>query len=1076
MWTSAQVLRWRPAVPRSIEINAPTGAWHSGRAHDVLDFADGSLLVGTEAGGVWWVSKGGDARALSDTWNDPDIVAVERGPDSQFHVYVATTVELKENRAPTLDNWQQASAYPPGCTPRDLAVLRGSRRLFLACTNGLWVANIPLPGAPRVYAWTQATGTGAGNDIASIAVKPTGFAWGTTESPTSDLLNANTSIVAVSRSPIHRDIFWIAPSGDIRTTYHQLGGTWTGHTFSITAPGTAHPNSTIAAVARGENHIDVFFMGPLGEVKTTWWDAADGNWQAHTYTIFPAGSATIGSDISVIARTPTTLDLFYVGSAGKVMHTAWPSARTWSAPVDIAAGIPIAATSSIAVSSRSPDVLNVFWISPGGEVRTNWWQQGNTSSWRNQYTLPSAGPAAPGGGIEAVGRDADKLDVVWVAQDGALMTTYWNRADAAHWNGHAYALSQPGVAALVGNVTLISRNPHQLDLFWRGADGSLRTSYWNGTNSGSFASQSYTLIASGVRNLSASSAFDEELTFYAVATDGRVTAQQWKHNDGLVLAGQFNSSAQPILKGTFASGSLTLAAEPLSGGDGQYAVTRIALSKYGRAAYAVVANPVGLPNNGGLPPKYVFRKPDLASTDAWSAQPIGVTNTPPEACTSLATCAGGQGSSRNGTIAVSPVDDNRVYVGWVGRFGSINGGATWQSISNEHLHDDVVRIVFADYDRTGRTAVFASDGGVAATFDGTNYFSRYNESLASLECYTTDGARQFDGSMSASYQVNNLIGAGLQDNGNVWAIHGTKWRKFEGGDGGYFTFVREPSAVSRLTFNNTTFARWEWDGSSLVNRGAIPVTRLKPAPPGGPASPGELYGGFVIVNAPVSWDAFGARIYGYNWSGTDIYSLWNPTGVMGWCWEYETTVSLGSGEAFNAGGSANGQLAFFGTNLGRIVTYNRRTGVSAVSPMNVSMIPNAADFGINRLTILSDTLGYALFNRWRNITSTDQAYVLRFDGRNWSPLPLTLTTGGTISATRFWSLDADWTIQPNTLLLTTDDKVYRSVDGGDTWMDESAGLPRRAHLADTRFVRFPDGTKRFYISTFGRSVWYADVR
>ena len=82
---------------------------------------------------------------------------------------------------------------------------------------------------------------------------------------------------------------------------------------------------------------------------------------------------------------------------------------------------------------------------------------------------------------------------------------------------------------------------------------------------------------------------------------------------------------------------------------------------------------------------------------------------------------------------------------------------------------------------------------------------------------------------------------------------------------------------------------------------------------------------------------------------------------------------------------ANGQVSFYGTSAGRIFSYDRRTNSVSLNTVDTTGIVNAGDYGINRLTILSDTLGYALFNRWRN--GTTEGFILRFDGMRWIPEP-----------------------------------------------------------------------------------------
>jgi len=319
--------------------------------------------------------------------------------------------------------------------------------------------------------------------------------------------------------------------------------------------------------------------------------------------------------------------------------------------------------------------------------------------------------------------------------------------------------------------------------------------------------------------------------------------------------------------------------------------------------------------------------------------------------------------------------------------------------------------------------------------------------------------------------VNNLIGAGLQDNGNTWSINGGPWKHTMQGDGGYFYFLRDKIVLMRNALvNNAPIWRAEWDGTNLVLKDVVPVDKQKP----GANIPNLNNAGICIVNSPRTWDPGNTKIYAFGWVGNDLYSFWNPTGVKGWRWEYEATIpGMRPGEVITTAGSPTGEVCFFATSLGRVFTYNRTTGVvSTPHTMAVSGIANAEDFGINRLCVLSNNSAFALYNPWRS-APFDRGYVLRYDGTQWTPLPT--RTGGTIPVQRYYAIEADWT-NMNRLVLCSDDKVYSSSDMGNTWEEQSNVLPKRAHLSDIRFVQFPNGTKRFYVGSFGRSVWHADIR
>jgi hypothetical protein len=101
-------------------------------------------------------------------------------------------------------------------------------------------------------------------------------------------------------------------------------------------------------------------------------------------------------------------------------------------------------------------------------------------------------------------------------------------------------------------------------------------------------------------------------------------------------------------------------------------------------------------------------------------------------------------------------------------------------------------------------------------------------------------------------------------------------------------------------------------------------------------------------------------------------------------------------------------------------------------------------------------------------------YVLRLDGKQWVPtlgtgLPGDLICG--LEAVRVPSAQL-----PRALFVATDDRVYISRDDGENWQGASGGLPRRPHCADLRFVADDGGGENLYLSTYGRSIWVAQLR
>ncbi|MFD8148330.1 hypothetical protein [Streptomyces sp. NPDC059708] len=96
----------------------------------------------------------------------------------------------------------------------------------------------------------------------------------------------------------HLDVFWVGPDGSVRSHWWDGGGAsgaWAAHpSFSITSPSAAATSSAVAAVVQRNNHLDVFWVGSNGAVRSQWWDGggASGAWAAHgSFDIAPPGSS-----------------------------------------------------------------------------------------------------------------------------------------------------------------------------------------------------------------------------------------------------------------------------------------------------------------------------------------------------------------------------------------------------------------------------------------------------------------------------------------------------------------------------------------------------------------------------------------------------------------------------------------------------------------------------------------------------------------------------------------------------------------------------------------------------------------
>jgi hypothetical protein len=169
-------MNWEQANPLAIQIDEGADVWHAGHVNDVLALDSGGIVVATDTGGVWSISSTGDALPLSDDWDDPDMQCLAFGPIGPRHIYAGSRngalYETDTSATLTLLNWRQLTLPPGVGTIYRIRVFKGTRRIVLACANGVWWSPIPpAPSARGNYVWKMAQGLPAGT-YSGLALGP----------------------------------------------------------------------------------------------------------------------------------------------------------------------------------------------------------------------------------------------------------------------------------------------------------------------------------------------------------------------------------------------------------------------------------------------------------------------------------------------------------------------------------------------------------------------------------------------------------------------------------------------------------------------------------------------------------------------------------------------------------------------------------------------------------------------------------------------------------------------------------------------------------------------------------------
>lgn len=288
---------------------------------------------------------------------------------------------------------------------------------------------------------------------------------------------AATNLCSVSRHENRVDVFWIDDKGTIWNIGWE-NGQW-GPAIIVAPSGIAEPAGSITVIARNNNSLDLFWTGKGGSIATSSWSTNNPSWTFPKLISGP-GTVSIAGGLAVVSTYPERLDVFWIAAKGGVM-TNWWDARLnnsfWNTPLMVAAPNTTAPNSAISVVSRLRDHLDVFWTAPNGALVSNWWNASlNGGRWNTPFTIAGPKTSSPTGGISALSRNGNHIEVYWVAPNGAVMESWFNNS----WNP-AIIISPAGSARTNGTIVAKARRPDHADVFWISPDGSLLSCWWNAT-------------------------------------------------------------------------------------------------------------------------------------------------------------------------------------------------------------------------------------------------------------------------------------------------------------------------------------------------------------------------------------------------------------------------------------------------------------------------------------------------------------------------------------------------------------------------------------------------------------------
>ncbi|MEO8383418.1 MAG: hypothetical protein ABI779_27425 [Acidobacteriota bacterium] len=408
------------------------------------------------------------------------------------------------------------------------------------------------------------------------------------------------------------------------------------------------------------------------------------------------------------------------------------------------------------------------------------------------------------------------------------------------------------------------------------------------------------------------------------------------------------------------------------------------------------------------------------------------------------------------TIAVDPVDANRVWAGGVDLFRSDDGGQNWGVASYwwatsgtipSFVHADQHAIVFdPHYDGALVKRMYATnDGGIYRTDDalgqvatGTNApCDAFESKMTFTSLNNSYGVTQFyHGAVSPD--GTQLVG-GAQDNGTLFTDiqdGPNEWRTVFGGDGGYVAFDPiEPKWV---------YAETQWGAIRRSNNGAGRFSTI---------TRGIAGEEFLFVTPFVLDPNQSKRV----WLGGRF--LWTSTS-RGDFWEKASTAlpSLVSALAVQPG---NGALVLAGLADGQIARNDQSASATdttewpRVKPRDGFV--SSLTFDPRHSNVVYAT--YAGFGGAHVWISSDA-------GLTWS------SRDGNLPDLPVHSIAIDPT-RDGRLYLGTDLGVFVSLDAGQTWSVENTGFANA--LTETVVIGQGANGPAVYAFTHGRGAWRAEL-
>ena len=285
-----------------------------------------------------------------------------------------------------------------------------------------------------------------------------------------------TSVTAVSRLQDHLDIFKVGSDGAVWSSWwYDDAQSWRPW-FPIHPQTKFAQKSPITAVSRHSDHLDLFITGHDGAIWSSWWHDDAQSWrpwfQIHPETVFRQDRP-----VAAVARIPEHIDLFRVGFDGAVWSSWWhDDGQSWRPWFQIHPETVFPKEARVTALARRADHLDLFVVGHDGAVWSSWWHD-DAQSWRPWFQIHPETVFRHDQEIVPVSREPEHLDLFTIGHDGAVWSSWWHN-DGQGWRPW-FQIHPETRFAPTARITAVSRESDRLDLFVTGLDGAVWSSWWH---------------------------------------------------------------------------------------------------------------------------------------------------------------------------------------------------------------------------------------------------------------------------------------------------------------------------------------------------------------------------------------------------------------------------------------------------------------------------------------------------------------------------------------------------------------------------------------------------------------------